>query len=62
LSDGDEEKLYEVVPKLWLVAKELSFLSNVFCNMLQLDENMNFSKHFYHHEPREALILDETRV
>lgn len=27
--------------------------------MLQPDESKNFSKHFYHHEPREALILDE---
>jgi hypothetical protein len=59
LSDGDEENIYEVVPKLWLVAEELSFLSDVFCNMLQPDESMSFSKHFYHHEPREALILDE---
>lgn len=59
MSDGDQEKLYEVVPKLWLVAKELSFISDVFCNMLQPDESMNFSKHFYHHEPREASILDD---
>jgi hypothetical protein len=40
LSDGDEEKFYEVVPKLWLVAEELSFLSDVFCNMLQPDESI----------------------
>jgi hypothetical protein len=28
--------------------------------MLQAKENMKYQEHFYQHEPREALILDES--
>jgi hypothetical protein len=39
-----------------VIPKELSFLPDVFCEMLQVD---GLSEHFYHHEPRKTLILDE---
>jgi hypothetical protein len=42
-----------------VIPKELSFLLDVFCEMLQVDETMDYPKHFYHHEPRKTSILDE---
>jgi hypothetical protein len=42
-----------------VIPKELSFLPNVFGEMLQVDEMMDCLEHFYHHEPRKTLILDE---
>ncbi len=51
------------MPKLWLVGKvaleELSFLLNIFHNMMQVEKDMVHPKQFYHHETGKTLILNE---
>jgi hypothetical protein len=62
--DGDKERFYHVVPKLWHVGKvspqELKFLLEVYVGMAQPKKNINYPFWYYQHEPREILILDES--
>jgi hypothetical protein len=55
--------LYEVVLELWLVGEvvieEFLFLLYVLYDMIQAHKSMDYPKHFYQHEPREALIFYE---
>jgi hypothetical protein len=63
LTDGDEEHLYLVVPKLWHVGKvrpeELKFLPKVCVGMAQPKDDINYPFWYYQHELGETLILDE---
>jgi hypothetical protein len=46
LTDGNEERLYHALPKLWHVGevspKELKFLPKIYVGMAQLEKNINY--------------------
>ncbi len=49
--------------KLWpmgeIMPKDLYFLKEIYCGMLQLEDKVDYPMYFYGHQPREVLILDE---
>jgi hypothetical protein len=49
--DGDDVCLYYIVPKLWSIGeaspKELKFLPEVYVEMVQLDQNINYPFCYY---------------
>jgi hypothetical protein len=51
LTNGDKERLYHVVPKLWLVGEvspeKLKFLPEVYVGMAQLENNINYPFWYY---------------
>ncbi len=63
LTDRDEERLYDVVPKLQPIGKvslkELKFILEIYASMVQLEKNVNYSSQHHQHELGETLILDE---
>jgi len=63
LSEQEKEQVYNAILKLWLVGevvpKELYFLKEIDCGMLQPEDKVHYSMYFYEHQPRETLILDE---
>jgi hypothetical protein len=63
LTDGNDERLYHVVPKLWPIGevspKESKFLPEVYVGMVQPKENTNYPFWYYQHEFVETLIHDE---
>jgi hypothetical protein len=51
-----EEKLFNAMPKLWHVSevamKELSFLLDVYCGIMQLEERIDYHVQLYKDKPK----------
>jgi hypothetical protein len=62
--DGDEECLYQAIPKLWPIGEispeELKFLPEVYVKMAQPEENINYLLWYYQHECGKTLILEKS--
>jgi hypothetical protein len=63
LSNEEKEQLYNAVPKLWpigeMAPKELYFLKEIDCGILQPKEEPKYPIYFYKHQLGEVFILDE---
>ncbi len=63
LLNEKEEQLYNAVLELWLIGevtpKELYFLKEIDCGMLQPLKKPKYPVYFYKHQLGEVLILDE---
>ncbi len=63
LFEQEKKEFYKIVLKLWplgeIAPKELYFLHEIDCGMLQLEKKNVYLMIFCEHQPREVLFLDE---